>query len=99
MPRNRRLTKAQVLLYLQRAKYNRARAACLAGVSRATIFNAMRRYRIVAPQNQCKLDRADVQIVRQLVSEGISVRAVAQKFEVSKSTIGDAVTFRTWRNA
>lgn len=69
------------------AGHNRTRAAALAGVSRATFFNALRRWRIRAPRANEKLTKTDLALIRELVSEGLSLRVVAEKFEVSATTV------------
>lgn len=92
MPRKRKLTRGQVLMYLHLAGYNRALAAARAGVSRATIFNAMRRYGIKAPHVAEKLTHADAELIRALASEGMRQSEIAQKFECAQSVVSRVVS-------
>jgi len=80
-------------MYLHLAGYNRALAAARAGVSRATIFNAMRRYGIKAPHTQEKLTREDAEIIRTLAGDGMKQREIAQKFECSRCTVTRVVSY------
>lgn len=87
MGRKRILTRAQVLMYLHTAGFNRARAACQAGVSRATFFNAMKRHKIQAPRCNGKLSDGDVVNIRALSDAGLTNQAVGDKFDIDPSTV------------
>lgn len=93
MGRKRILTRAQVLMYLHRAGFNRARAACEAGVSRATFFNAMRRHKIKAPHPQAKISKADAELIRELADARLTRAEIADKFEVSASLVTRVVGY------
>lgn len=45
-----------------------------------------------------KLEREDVGLIRALHNEGLSMREIAEKFEVGESTIADVIHCRTWRS-
>jgi len=87
MGRRRRLTRAHVLMYLNEAGGNRARAAMLAGVSRATFYNALRRYKVASPRQAPKLARGDAELIVALVDAGLTRRQVAAKFDVSTTYV------------
>ena len=88
VPRPLALSRGKVLMCLHLAGHNRTEAARLAGVSRATFFNAMRRLRIRAPDCRArKLTAHDVTLIRALSGEGLSLRAIAHKFDVSPTLV------------
>jgi IS30 family transposase len=45
-----------------------------------------------------KLTKDDIQLIRQLKESGITMAEIARKFEVSRSTIQDIFSGRSWRN-
>lgn len=90
------LSRGQVLMYLHVARFNRTRAASLAGVSRSAYFFHMRRYKIRAPKPQAKLSAGDVSLIKSLLDDGISRPAVAKKFGVHVRTVEKIASYETW---
>ncbi len=76
-------------MYLAVARCRRSEAARLAGVSRRTFSRAIRRYGIRVPRAPRRLDIIDdVPLIQRLVKdEGLSLRAVAAKFDVHHATV------------
>lgn len=80
-------------MYLHLAGHNRALAACRAGVSRATFFNYLRRYKIKAPRCNEKITREDAELIRDLAGTGMRQADIAEKFDCDRSTVARVASY------
>lgn len=48
--------------------------------------------------HKAKLTEADIPVIRQLHAEGVSTRALAEKFEVTQRAIFQVVAYISWRH-
>ena len=88
---------SQLLKGLSLAGWNRDRAAQLLGVSRATLFRAMREHGVELPKSHARLSAMDVSSIRVMAHQGHSKRSIAGRFSVSKSTVASVVHHRTFK--
>ncbi len=91
-----RLSRGQVLMYLDLADLRRERAASMAGVAKTTFHRHLRRYRIQAPRSQCRLTRLDVAIIRDLYACGLRRADIARQFQVHQRTVDKILDGWTW---
>lgn len=47
---------------------------------------------------KAKLTADDVRLMRELASEKVTIRKIAEKFGVSHHTVHQAVTYKTWKH-
>jgi predicted DNA-binding protein (UPF0251 family) len=92
------MEKSILLNGLSMAGWNRDRAAQLLGVSRATLFRAMRQHAIELPKSHSRLTRLDVTTIRTLASSGASHRSIAGQFQISKTTVHRVVSCYTFKS-
>jgi len=92
------MDKASLLKGLSLSGWNRDRAAQLLGISRATLFRAMRAHAIEVPKSHSRLTRMEVTTIRTLASSGTSHRTIAGQFQVSKTTIHRVVSGYTFKS-
>lgn len=87
MSRRVKPPRAELLMHLACADYNRSHAAALAGVSRKTFHAYLRHNRIKTPVMRGKLHADDNRLITALLSEAVPARTIARKFEVSHTAI------------
>lgn len=46
--------------------------------------------------HRAKLTESDIPLIRELVSEGVSLAKTAEKFGIAKGSVSDIVRRRTW---
>lgn len=91
------MEKSTLLNGLSMAGWNRDRAAQLLGISRATLFRAMRQHAVELPKSHSRLTVREVTTIRGLATTGHSQRAIADRFSVSKTTIASIIQKRTFK--
>ena len=92
-----KISKCEVLMFLDLAKLNRTHAAALAGVSRMTFHRLMRHHRIAAPKPGQTLTPSVVRLMRsENDNGGTSLSELAAKAGVSKTAAWKAVSCETF---
>lgn len=82
-----KLTKGELLMYLDIADCNRQRAATLAGVSRQTIQNLIKQHRISVPRSDSKLSQKTRSELLKMRDLGIASSTLADCFNISRQRI------------
>jgi DNA-binding XRE family transcriptional regulator len=82
-----KLSKGELLMYLDLANCNRQQAANLAGVSRQTIQNLIRDYHVSVPRSDVKLHPIKRSTLRKMRESGVSSTNLAARFGVSRQLV------------
>lgn len=94
-PGQLKLSRGEVLMYLDAAGLHRERAAALAGVSCRAFYAAMRRYRVRAPKYSAKLNAMKVREARTFLGK-LTHAQVAERLGVHVRTVDKLATYVTW---
>lgn len=91
------MDKAKLLQGLSLAGWNRNRAAEMLGISRSTLFRAMRDHDVSLPKAQSRLTASEVSTIRGMAHSGHSHRAIAGRFSISKTAVASVIHHRTFK--
>lgn len=61
-------------------------------------YNYQKEYRLSFQKRKIKLTKKDVLMIRKLKKEGVPVKEIALKFEISPSRISNIIAKRSWKN-
>lgn len=90
-----RLSRGEVMMYLDLAILNRESAAKMAGVSRCSFYRLLRIYRVKAPKSHAKLNAKKVREIRVFLGKR-SRAEIAEIHDVHERTIDQIAMLETW---
>lgn len=82
-----KLSKGELLMYLDLANCNRQQAAHLAGVSRQTIQNLIKDYHVSVPRSDVKLHPIKRSSLCKMRDAGVPSTILAERFGVSRQLV------------